>query len=293
MPKLESILVGVDFTEGSRAALDYGLSLARRLGARVSALHVTPRYVTYEPLPAFPVAPPLDPERQQGLQEDLRRFVTSPGSEGAPVEAVVREGDPADEILALAAASGVDLIVVGTQGRRGFERWILGSVTERVARKTDRPVLAVPPGAGAAAFTRVLCALDLSDASAAILEHAAAITRAVGAELVVLYVASDFHWYDPWPIAGMDAEAVHGAVAESARERLARLVERDVPEGVRVDLRVSFGRAHREIERIAGEGVDLVVLGASASGGVDRFFFGSTAQHVLRAGVCPVLLVRH
>ena len=293
MSKVKNVLVAIDFSEGSRAAFDYAAGLARKLGARLTALHVTPQYVTYDPLPAFPPLAPLDPARQRTVEESLRRFVTSPGGELPLAEVFVREGDPADEILAEAIASGADLIVLGTHGRRGFERWVLGSVTERVVRKADRSVLAVPPKAGSPAFARVLCALDLSDSSAETLAHAAAIAQAVGAKLSVLYVASDSHWYEPWPIAGVDQDAVRQAVTQSARKGLAAQVARHVPDSTPVELRVAFGRAHREIEQAAAEGADLVVLGASASSAVDRFFFGSTAQHVLRAGVCPVLLVRH
>lgn len=292
MSKTKNVLVPVDFSEGSRAALDYASGLARKLGAQLTALHVMPPYVTYDPLPAFPPLAPLDPSRQRAVEESLRQFVTSPGS-GGPVPAIlVREGDPADEILAEGAASGADLIVLGTHGRRGFERWVLGSVTERVTRKADRPVLAVPQAA-APAFTRVLCALDLSDSSPETLTHAAALAGALEAKLVVLYVASDSHWYEPGPLAGVDLEAVRQAVGQSSRKRLAEIVARHVPDSIEVELRVAFGRAHREIEQAAGEGAGLVVLGASASSGVDRFFFGSTVQHVLRAGVCPVLVVRH
>ena len=293
MSKIENVLVPIDFSEGSRAALDYAVGLARKLGARLTALHVAPPYVTYEPLPAFPPLAPLDPARQRTLEESLRGFVTPPGSEQPLVEVFVTEGDPADEILAHATTSGTDLIVLGTHGRRGFERWVLGSVTERVARKADRSVLAVPPKAGAVGFARVLCAVDLSDSSSETLAHAAEIAQALGASLVVLYVASDSHWYEPWPVAGVDADAVRQAVSQSARKRLAEQVARHVPDSTPVELKVAFGRAHREIEQAAGEGADLVVVGASASSAVDRFFFGSTAQHVLRAGVCPVLLVRH
>ena len=91
----------------------------------------------------------------------------------------------------------------------------------------------------------------------------------------------------------MDPAAVREAVAEDARLRLEKLVARHVPEAVAAEARVVFGRAQREIERLAGEQADLVVLGVSSTTGIDRLFFGSTAQHVLRAGVCPVLLVRH
>jgi nucleotide-binding universal stress UspA family protein len=293
MSKVNNVLVAIDFSDGSRAALEYAAGLARRFGARLTALHVTPPYVTYDPLPAFASPAPLDPERQRRTQEDLRRFVTPPGSEHPLAEVLVRDGDPADEILAHAASSGVDLIVLGTHGRRGFERWILGSVTERVARKADRSVLAVPAAARAAAFARVLCGLDLSESSAETLEQAAAIAQALSAGLIVLYVADGSHWYEPWPISGVDVEAERQAVTNSARERLGELIARHVPKSTSVEVQVAFGRAQREIERVAGEGADLVVLGASSSRDVDRFFFGSTAQHVLRAGVSPLLLVRH
>jgi nucleotide-binding universal stress UspA family protein len=292
MNKIKSILVPIDFSAGSRAAFDYAVGLAGKLGARLTALHVAPDFVTYEPLPAFPAAVSLDPTRQLKIQDDVRAFVTPAGSEQPLAEIVVRQGDPADEILSQAATSAADLIVLGTHGRRGFEHWILGSVTEHVARKADRSVLAVPEAAKSAAFARVVCAVDLSESSGETLDQAAAIAHAVGARLVVLYVAEGLHWYETETISGVDPQAVRTAVTKSVQERLAELIARHVPQGAAVDARVAFGRAQREIESVAREGADLVVLGASSSSGVDRFFFGSTAQHVLRAGVCPVLLVR-
>jgi nucleotide-binding universal stress UspA family protein len=292
MSKISNVLVAIDFTEGSKAALDYAAVLAHRLRARLLALHTVPPYITYEPLPAFPAPAPLDPERLRKTLEELRQFVTPPGSQHPLAEVFVREGDPADEILAEAAGSGIDLVVLGTHGRRGFERWMLGSVTERVARRAECSVLGVPPPAGNAPFARVLCGLDLSESSAETLTQAAAVAQALSAALIVLYVADGPHWYEPGPASGVSVEEEHAAVAKYARERLGELIVRHVPAGTAVDVQVAFGRAPREIERIAGEAADLVVLGASSSRGVDRFFFGSTAQHVLRAGVRPVLLVR-
>ena len=291
MNHIRSILVPIEFSDGSRAAMDYAAALAHRLGARLTMLYVVPQYATYEPLPAFPSPAPLDPERQERLAEDVRRFITPAGSEHPLGKVEVREGDPADEILA-AAAAGADLIVLGRHGRRGFERWILGSVTEHVVRKSNRPVLVVPAPARPAAFARILCAVDLSESSAEILAYAVGIARAIGATLTVLYVADTPHWYESGAAAGVDVEGVRRAVEASSRERLAGLVTRYVPEGVPADVRVLFGRSQREIERFAAESADIVVLGASSSSALDRFFFGSTAQHVLRSGVCATLLVR-
>jgi nucleotide-binding universal stress UspA family protein len=166
-------------------------------------------------------------------------------------------------------------------------------VTDRVVRKADRSVLAIPPTARHVAFARVLCSVDLSQASGETLEQAAMFAEALTAGLIVLYVADGLHWYEPGPIAGVDVEAVRQAVTNAGRERLGELIARHVPTKTLVDVRVAFGRAQLEIERVAGDGADLVVLGASSSHGVDRFFLGSTAQHVLRAGVCPVLVARH
>jgi nucleotide-binding universal stress UspA family protein len=292
MRTVRSILVAIDFSEGSRAAFDCAADLARRFGARLLALHVAPPYITYEPLPAFPAPAPLDPERLRNIREDLRRFAAPTGSLNASADSLVREGDPADEILAEVSDSAADLVVLGTHGRRGFERFILGSVTERVARKAECSVLGVPKATGTAGPVRVLCALDLSDSSALILEQAAAFARALGAPLVVLYVADGTHWYEPGPMSGVDVEAMRQAVTSFSRERLRSLIEHHVPKETAVEVQVAFGRAPGEIERLASEGADLVVLGASSSRSVDRFFFGSTAQHVLRAGVGPVLLVR-
>ncbi|HEY6555136.1 MAG TPA: universal stress protein [Vicinamibacteria bacterium] len=292
MSKVHNVLVAIDFSPGSRAALESANKLAGGLGARLVALHVAPPYATFEQLPAFPPLAPIDPERQRQVREELQQFVAPAEAGGPLVETFLRDGNPADEILAHAAETGVDLIVMGAHGRRGFERWMLGSVTERVARRASCSVLGVPAGSPGAALGRVLCALDLSPSSAATLEQAAAVAQALRAGLRVLYVADGSHWYEPGPLSGVDVEAMREAVAKSAQERLHELIARHVPKGISADVQVAFGSVTREVERVAGEGADMVVLGASSSSGVDRFFFGSTAQHVLRACVAPVLLVR-
>jgi nucleotide-binding universal stress UspA family protein len=289
---LQKVLVATDLSEASLEPLGYAAALSRRLDASLTALYVSPRYASYEPFPAFPSQAALDPARRQGLEDEVRRFVESAAGP-VPVEVVVRDGDPADEILAAVGESAFDLVVLGTHGRRGFERWSLGSVTDRVARRLERPLLAVPPHAGTPAAVRMLCALDLSDASAEVLAYAAGLAERLEARLLVLHVAEGSHWYDPWPISGVDPDALRRAVAEGAERRLAELAARNVPGAVPVEVRVTFGRAQREIERLASDQADMVVLGVPTARGIDRLFFGSTAQHVLRSGACPVLLVRH
>ena len=151
----------------------------------------------------------------------------------------------------------------------------------------------MPPHSGTPAAVRILCALDLSDASSQVLSYAAGFAERLAARLLVLHVAEASHWYDPWASSGVDLDAVRRAVGDGVQKQLAELVARHVPAGVECAVRVTFGRPQREIERIATDEADLVVLGVHSTHGIDRLFFGSTAQHVLRAGRCPVLLVRH
>jgi len=291
MPMLRRVLVAVDFSEASRVALRYAGSLASRLGAPLTALHVFPLPASYQPFPTFPEPPRLDPEQVQDLTQRVRAFVSAGGAQ-EDTEVAVADGDPAEEILAQAARLEADLVVVGTHGRRGFERWSLGSVTDRVVRRADRPVLAVPAQPSPPDLARVLCALDLADASAEVLRFAGRFAEALQARLLVLHVAEGRHWYEPWPISGVDTEAVRRAVSDAAQARAAELVAREIPAGLAVEVNVAFGRPEREIER-AADAAELVVLGVPSRHGVDRLFFGSTAQHVLRAAIRPVLLLRH
>ena len=98
MPMLQKILVATDLSEASRTPLGYAAALSRRLDASLTALYVSPRYASYEPFPAFPSQAALDPARRQGLEDEVRRFVESAAGP-QPVQVVVRDGDPADEIL--------------------------------------------------------------------------------------------------------------------------------------------------------------------------------------------------
>ena len=291
MPLLRRVLVAVDFSEASRAALRYGGSLSSRLGVPLTALHVFPPPVSYQPFPTFPEPPRLDPAQVPELEQQLREFVAA-AEAGKEAEVAVADGDPAEEILAQAARLEADLVVVGIHGRRGFERWALGSVTDRLVRRADRPVLAVPAEPQPREVVRVLCAVDLGEASAEVLRFAGRFAQALQARLIVLHVAEGRHWYEPWPISGVDTEAVRRAVSEAAQARATELVAREIPAGLAVEVTVGFGRPEREIEQTAAAAADLVVLGVPSRHGVDRLFFGSTAQHVLRSAVCPVLLVR-
>lgn len=143
MATVRKILVPTDFSAASRKALDYALGLGDQLAVEVHVLH------TYEPpvyvLPEGALAPGRPPEEVilEAARDQMAAF-----EEYYPDVAStrLRRGAPAKTILEVADELGADLIVMGTHGRRGLERMLLGSVTHRVVSTSHLPVVAVPPG---------------------------------------------------------------------------------------------------------------------------------------------------
>ena len=128
----EKILVPVDFSPSSQAALEYAAAFAKDFGAELVIVHVVDHEV--EHLPG--VRPN---EALAGLHEALQAL--KPNDESAVVSHQMLEGTPADAILEFAQANNVKMIVMGTHGRTGLRRFVLGSVAEKVAREATCPVL--------------------------------------------------------------------------------------------------------------------------------------------------------
>jgi nucleotide-binding universal stress UspA family protein len=140
MIELRRILVPTDFSETSAAALRYGVELARRFTARLYLLHVPDR-----PGDAagaeYPIG--LFETMQNAAHDELRQLLTAREVRELQPACAMRIGLPADEIVRHALDHDVDLIVMGTHGREGISRVLLGSVAEKVVRRAPCPVLTV------------------------------------------------------------------------------------------------------------------------------------------------------
>jgi nucleotide-binding universal stress UspA family protein len=136
MFKPQRILHPTDFSAHSDAAFVLACSLARDSKAAVLVLHVVPPPITYDDVAE---------SRQEGYRENLRDELHRVNAEGLPLGVVhlLLDGDPATVILETAANHGADLIVLGTHGRSGVGRLLMGSVAEKVLRKANCPVLIV------------------------------------------------------------------------------------------------------------------------------------------------------
>jgi nucleotide-binding universal stress UspA family protein len=138
MLAIRSILHPTDFSLYSENAFQLALSLARDYGARLAVVHVAP-----PPLAVYGdgLYAPLPVHFDEGLREKLNEVAAKAGE--VPLEKKLYEGDPATEILHAAREFKSDLIVLGTHGRTGLGRLLMGSVAEQVVRKAPCPVLTV------------------------------------------------------------------------------------------------------------------------------------------------------
>ena len=312
MITIANILCPVDFSDSSRHALEHAIQLARWFGATVTAYYVYPQPIAPPPvvfgglpgpLPPVEPYPPLtvSPEavRLDVLQK-LTTFTSFAEASGISVKLDAAPGHPVSAILAEADRLRADLIVIGTHGHSGFDRLLLGSVTEKVLRKAACPVLTVPPPAADAPleplqlFKRILCPIDFSDSSQRGLEYAVLLAKEADAELLLMHVIEGLpdppHWQQPPGPAVLEylRLAEHDAI-----KRLGTAIPHDATAWCRPHTVLATGKPYVEILRTAREReVHLIVMGVHGRNAIDLMFFGSTTNHVVRAATCPVLTLK-
>lgn len=302
MIEIANILCPVDSSEFSQRALDRAFGIARWYGSTVTALHVVSPTLPVLASPVYLGPDPLTPvmvnaTELRRIKADVQCLVESERVPDVEVHVLVREAaDVHRGILAEADRLNADLVVMGTHGRSGFERLFLGSVAEKVLRKSPRPVMTVPAHApdalsrGPIPFTRILCAIDFSTSSSAALEYAMTLAGEADASLTLLHVVEvipHFHEYSP----AMSVDIA--AWTADAQKRLHAMVPESVRSCSTVAEVVSTGKPYREILRLAAErDSELIVMGVQGRSAADLLLFGSTTHHIVCQATCPVLTLR-
>jgi nucleotide-binding universal stress UspA family protein len=211
------------------------------------------------------------------------------------VEISLRKGTAVQEILAQAKTSRADLIVIGSHGRGGVQRLVLGSVAERVLRLATCPVLTVRRGVrlvrrSRSPFETILCPTDFSAAANKAVAYAKRLAQEADAKLILM-TAVESPFGDE-VTSGAVAE-LQKSIASNASDALTRLLPRPASNGPRAQAIVAVGKASAAIVKVArARSADLIVMGVSGRGALDVAILGSTTHHVIRDGACPVLTVR-
>jgi nucleotide-binding universal stress UspA family protein len=285
---LKNILFATDFSPAAEAALPYAIGLAKQYGAKVHGLHV--RYPATYPI----IGPEAMPQVLEAAEElakceakQLHEML-----ETVPHEVTVVEGELWPTLSEIVNQQKTDLIVMGTHGRTGVSRALLGSAAEEVFRKASCPVLTVGPHVShnterRLAMKQILLAMDFSPESLAALPFAVSMAQEHQANLTLLNVACK-------PEAG---ELVHaGQYVDSTMRRLQALVPADAELWCEPKCRVEQGTEAKKISEVAvALGADLIVLGVrSPQGGMGAttHILQSIAHQVVASAECPVLTVR-
>jgi len=295
--RLKTILCTTDFSDYSNQTVSYGVAIAKEFDARLLVCHI----IDLQFAAIYGTVHFLPPDLQtQSIETAQERITDLMASQTVPWEAVVSTGPPADEISRVVADREVDLAISATHGRTGLKRFILGSVTERLMRSLECPLLVVretppdqmPDPARGLHFNKILVGCDFSPAANAALEYGVSLAQEFEAELHLIHVLEPQVYSDflATTLDGMHGET--GDIKEKLDQRLTNLITPEAMNWCRISSAVTEGRPFEAITDYAGDnGIDLVVLGVRGHGVVETLFLGSTTDRVVRKAQCPVLSV--
>jgi nucleotide-binding universal stress UspA family protein len=294
MIQIARVLCPIDFSDFSRRALDHAAAIAGWYEARLTVLYVFPNLAAMD-LPALK----MEGKDREQILGDMKRFTAHLPPAVALDLRVEEASDVHREILAQARALPADLLVIGAHGRSGFERLILGSVTEKLIRKASCPTMVVPrrahdvPADEPVRFRNILCPIDFSEGARRALSYALNMAEEADAKLTLLHAIEFPPELRAHPmLAEIDVDQVRAATEAESLQRLRELIPESAKAFCTVKTSVREGAAHREIlKEAAGLNADLIVMGVQGRGAVDLLLFGSNTVRVTRAATCPVLIV--
>ena len=297
--KITRILVGTDFSAESEVALEHAVRIARHVGAEVLLAHAGTVIDTADAALSPESAALLEYERivAEHAAENrthLAELVARVRDSGVEAAEQIVDGFPDTGISEAADELDADLVVIGTHGRTGLKRILLGSVAERVVRLCRRHVMVARPveDGQRAGYGRILVPTDFSPRAELALEIALELV-AVDGEIEVLHA---------WSLPALTGSLVPSRVSESAlepvrasldagaREKVEALIARHTHPSAKIGIMIVNDSAAHAIDRAAA-GHDLVVMGGHGRRGLRRLILGSVAEATVRHAPCSVLVV--
>ena len=287
--KLRNILFATDFSPSAQAVLSHALDLARRYGAVLYTVHVLPH------MPFVEAAQP-DPEQiELFASQQLTALMRSASLKDVEHKELIEQGEVPEVLSKLVRRHGIDLIVIGTGGRKGLGKLLLGSVAEEVFRNAECPVLTMGPHATRwridGNLQHILFATDFGPNSLYRLPYAISLAEENRARLTLLHVAPEPSLALPEPEPGTMPVLDPSEVAASTENQLRALI----PEGTQLwhepEYMVQFGSPAEMIVRIAAQSVDMIVLGVKRSAALTKHLGEGVAYKVACEAPCPVLSV--
>jgi nucleotide-binding universal stress UspA family protein len=300
--EIKSVLMATDFSEASQKPLRHALAIARHYGAKVYLAHVV-SHIGYTI--AGPEALQLATEKTRRDAQELEHQLLESGAlAGLNYEFIVREGSVWEQLELVIREKQVDLVVVGTHGRGGLGKLLLGSIAEKIFRHADCFVVTVGPGSyedslveKTQAVRPFLFATNFGPASLHALRYATSFANHFGARLVALHVLpaaplpEGFHWSSTGNLLQMRDQA-----RLASQKRFEDLTLQNGPMAIKPELMVKFGIPGEQILQASHDlKADLIVLGLTHHRHIETesHMPWAVAYKVVCGARCPVLTIRN
>ncbi len=294
--RIQTVLIPTDGSDRSTAAARRGFDLAAALDASVHVISVAD-----SSLATGAGYGGDSPSIRKRLRETATERATSLRDEatqrGIEATAVTREGIPAKEIVTYSDDEEIDAIIIGTAGRGGVARTVIGSVADNVVRTASIPVITITPASTRAERTgdvnAILLPTDGSEAATAVAALGVELAVQLNASVHFLSVIDHRRSSALSRILGTRSTAEDDELRERAVDHLEALASDARDRGLEAHVRVKDGDPAEEIVQYAdSEALDLIALGTEGLGGFERFLVGSVATAVIRTAPVPVLTTR-
>jgi len=286
---IESILIPTDGSDGALTGAKRGIALASRTDSDLHILSVVESRLSTADFDESG-RPPLEEEAEEAVEEIAG--LAAEYDADLDVTTRIREGTPFQSIREYANRREIDVIAMGTKGRTGLDRVLLGSVTENVLRTARTPVLAVPPTAGEpdindVTFDRLLLPTDGSDGATIATEWGIELASRLESSVHTLYSIDTDRFADTREFDDLLESVEHRGEAAIDEVR-----QRGEDAGVSVSGSTVTGSPVIEIPASATEhDVDLIVMGTHGRTGIGQWFLGSVTENVVRQAEVPVFCV--
>lgn len=296
MLKIKNILIPFDFSTCSFQALNHAIFLAKRYNSTLHILHAIPQKSVVNTFSPEVSASICTSSLLEQAQKEISTIVESHNTKHLTIKIVpVLTTSPTTTTLDYASVSKIDLIVIGTHGRRGLERLLLGSTTEDIVRLANCPVLTIkesPEPVVAKVLDEILVPVDFSQESLLALSYAISMAKLYGSKIRVLHVAEK-PIYPLLTISQTNTEAFPFDVRINSKLKMKQWVSSLTDLDVVAEIEVLEGKPSTLIVEYAKEhNIDRIVMGTKGLDGA-KHLLGCVAKQVIRRAKCPIFFVKH
>jgi nucleotide-binding universal stress UspA family protein len=299
MLQLQKILFPTDFSRCAEQALAHAVFLAEKYDAEIHVLHVVTLFKDQPGILSNEITETEETIRkfEDIAEKQLNKVVDSKGSDDMKIIAATkREVSAAPAILEYASDNNIDLIVMGTHGRRGLGHLLLGSAAEEVVRLAPCPVFTIrelKEPKPVMQVNNILVPVDFSNYSGKALAYASEIAQSYKAQLQVLHIIEET-MHPAFSVTGKSSifDLVPG-IKDDSRKRAEKMIKEFVPDKVKSKVFIQGGRAASDIIKFANENsTDLIVIATHGLTGLEHMLMGSVTEKVVRMAHCPVFTVK-